>query len=430
MKTIKLPISISEEDKVIIKKLQIEYSSLVRFSYNRLKEGKTLRDLEHDLYLEKYELLDSWTKRCAILKAKSLHESRPDQNIIFGGKHNFIQRCKNKISSDQWKDLRLLPINIQGEKHQNGNRKFNLDISNNKIIFKPKNKIKIDLVFPFLRRNYKQELIKLEKLSQEKKLPYLIELSRDYIWITYDEKLLQEEGNKFISKKGRVLGIDMNPNFLGYNISDFTVENSKILKKKCYDLTKLNKNLHFASNSKQSLYQNNKRRHEIINLAHSLVKESIHFQCEKIIIEDLNMKAKNHNKGKSFNRLVNNNWNRNLFVKKLKMLCHKFNIKLVEVNPAYSSLIGNTIYSEFDPISSSLEISRRGQFKFQEGKFYPQLSLVKHQWKEMVTKCQTWKEFSDQIKTLDIRYRVPLDLGRVGCRMRNRRACIDLYTFI
>lgn len=430
MKTIKLPISISEEDTIVIRKLQLEYSALVRFSYNRLKEeSSTPKELEKDSYFDKYELLDSWTKRCGILKAYALYSSRPEQNIIFGGKYNFTQRCKNKITKDQWKNLRLLPVNIQGERHQKGNRKFKLDIENNKIIFKPKSGIKINLEFPFLRKNFKDELLKLEKLSQENKLPYLIELTRDFIWITFDEKLLNEEV-KYNFKEGRVLGIDMNPNFIGYNISDFSGQNHNILQKKCYELTNLNTNFHVSSDSKLNLYQNNKRRHEVIQIAHSLVKEALHFKCEKIIIEDLNLRAKNHNKGKTFNRLVNNNWNRKLFVNKLKMLCRKFNLKLVEVNPAYSSLIGNCIYDEFDPISSSLEISRRGQFKFQEGKFYPQISLVKHQWKEMVTKCQTWKEFSDQIKTLDIRYRVPLDKDKLVCRIRNRKACIEIYTFI
>jgi IS605 OrfB family transposase len=127
----------------------------------------------------------------------------------------------------------------------------------------------------------------------------------------------------------------------------------------------------------------NKRKHEYIEICWDLVKKCVHFGVEKLVIEELNIK--NGNLGnKNVNR-KNNFWLRNLISTKLKMLCNMFGIQCVEVNPAYSSIVGNLVYSDFDPVSSSREIGRRGYYKYEKGKFYPSLESVKHQWKEMVT---------------------------------------------
>lgn len=40
---------------------------------------------------------------------------------------------------------------------------------------------------------------------------------------------------------------------------------------------------------------------------------------------------------------------------------------MIEVNPAYSSFVGNMSYDYFDPISASLEICRRGINKYIKG---------------------------------------------------------------
>ena len=77
----------------------------------------------------------------------------------------------------------------------------------------------------------------------------------------------------------------------------------------------------------------------------------------------MNIKSSDKGSGRTFNRLCNNVWNRNLVVNKLKMLSVIYVYELVEVNPVYSSFIGNLLYgSENTPdmIASSIEIARRG----------------------------------------------------------------------
>ena len=78
------------------------------------------------------------------------------------------------------------------------------------------------------------------------------------------------------------------------------------------------------------------------------------------------MKSKDLDRGKHFNKLVNNSWNRNLFENNITKRCNIFNIKLLKVKPEYSSFIGNFLYRGLnlpDMVLASIEIGRRA-FEF------------------------------------------------------------------
>lgn len=73
-------------------------------------------------------------------------ERNGHEKVIFGGRGNLKRRFLNKITNEQWKELRLENICSIGESPQKGNRKFDLQIiEENKIIFKPSKKLKIYL---------------------------------------------------------------------------------------------------------------------------------------------------------------------------------------------------------------------------------------------------------------------------------------------
>ena len=95
----------------------------------------------------------------------------------------------------------------------------------------------------------------------------------------------------------------------------------------------------------------------------NIVDKSIYYKCQLISIEDLNIKSKDLDKGKRFNKLVNNSWCRNTFVNNLIKRCNIFNIKLLKVKPEDRSFIGNFLYRSLnlpDMILASIEIGRRG----------------------------------------------------------------------
>ena len=106
MKTYKLPITIeSQEDINLINDLCRRQSIIVRCSYNDLRKNLSVKELE-----KKYKLLksikdmDSWFIRCGILRGKMLSHN---ENLIFGGKNNFIKLMKKKITKDEFKKKRL-----------------------------------------------------------------------------------------------------------------------------------------------------------------------------------------------------------------------------------------------------------------------------------------------------------------------------------
>jgi hypothetical protein len=128
----------------------------------------------------------------------------------------------------------------------------------------------------------------------------------------------------------------------------------------------------------------------------------------------LNIKAKDHGKGKRYNRDVNNKWNRNLVINWFKN-----NIKdIKEINPAYSSYIGNLQHSYVDQVNSSIEVARRGyQFYIKKlsDTFYPKYEVKDsrlHHWKEMDldnhTQKYIWMKCIEQVKNSKMGYRVPL----------------------
>ena len=70
----------------------------------------------------------------------------------------------------------------------------------------------------------------MTELSNQKKVTITYKLSSEYIWISYDEKLVSNIETPKI--KSRVFAIDMNPNYVGWSIVDWkSSSNFKMLEK-------------------------------------------------------------------------------------------------------------------------------------------------------------------------------------------------------
>ena len=146
-----------------------------------------------------------------------------------------------------------------------------------------------------------------------------------------------------------------------------------------------------SSSNSSTKYLKNKSKFEKIQVCYDIINLLNYWKCSKLCIEDLNIKSSNKNQGKTFNRLCNNVWNRNLVINKLKMLANIYNFELVEVNPAYSSFVGNLLYGNEntpDMVASLIEIARRGYKKFEKGWFYPEFNVdnLNEQWKQTLNR--------------------------------------------
>ena len=230
-----------------------------------------------------------------------------------------------------------------------------------------------------------------------KDIPITYKLSTDYIWISFDESVLKELYKQYKPIKDRIISIDMNPNYIGYSIVDWKdSETFNIIDKGVISIKHLNdkfNQLKTTSSDSKKVYLNNKRLFETLQVSNFLIDKMKHYKCSIFAIEDLNIKSKDADKGKRFNRLVNNQWNRNKLVNNLSKWCNIYNINLIKVKCEYSSFIGNIVYRNLqlpDMILSSVEISRRGF------EFYHQY-IVKD---TSVKKNIVWIELSNNIKRL------------------------------
>ena len=399
MKTIKLPVSFNEKIEEDIR----VYSSVVRYSFKRFQEGLKIKEIYH-LCTEKFNL-GSHLINSANREAQSLFKREGNKKVIFG---DFKRRIKGLISNEEFKISKLRGFTSEGQANEKGNRYFNFDIFNNIIIYKRNKKEHISLELPNLKKKAKEELLKIQFLMEEKKLPVTIKLKNNHIFITFDEGVIHNELRLKDLKSNRVMGIDLNPNYIGFSVLEFKKDDSfSVLKKGVFDVTLLNKN-----------FKKNKKHHELRELNHKLIKICKHYKVSKICIEDLNISSSNKKQGKVFNRLCNNQWNREVTISNLKVLASTYGIELVEVNPIYSSFVGNIEYGNSntpDMVASSIEIGRRGYKKFSKGWFYPTLNLEKvrnkfNQWKEEIySDVKSWKELFLKVKKSGMRYRFQLN---------------------
>jgi hypothetical protein len=449
MVTVKLPYY--TPDKLTIKALMKNQASVTKFIFNRLKDsdGKIIQKELTKLANSMNNIsVDSWFKQSSIYEAGAVFSSYKNKlkeilnynknnpgtlkkppTVIFGSRKTFLERCKNKISRNDFIENKLLPLVSVGEALQRGNRKFQFKvIEENKIVFKPELGVKITLQLPKLRKNYQKILYKLQTLSEQKKIPVKISLDLNFIYFTYDEYFIKNFD--YVPVKNRVMAIDMNPNYVGYSILDYeNSESNKVLKTGILSIKKLN-DKHFSfkkekisSNNPKNIKLNNQRRFEIFEISKTLSNIAQANNVECFGFEDLNMHVSNKGKGKKYNRLVNNLWCRKNLSNNLKKRLIVSGIKVIEVPAAYSSFVGNLLFRQFpDMVASSIEINRRTYLFLNNEKialfpsFSGSISALTQSLEELgleasklILKAKGWKDLYGKIKNLKLRYRVSLD---------------------
>ena len=412
MLTLKLKYRCNDENLYSsLEQTRRNYSSWMRYCYNRISDSEgSITDLElRNLYKTSVNniYLNSWLVQCGIkdarqnynsfVKKSKEHEDEREYKIkkiekklerkkitqqsfkklkikaeskltlIFGGKQNFYDRNNNKISRETFLKNRLQPLYYIGEKLKKGNRcfDFNFDFT---ITYKP-SRFEHYILNLSYGNNQKKILERIINLANESKLTVSVKIDSDYIYISYDESELEDIKLKPI--KDRVLGIDMNPNYIGvtiidwksssyYNVIDHVVYDIKQFSDLYHELNKLND---VPSDDHRRIKLSNKKTYEIIKIAHHIFSMFKHYRCDILSIENLKIKQNDKDKGKNYNALCNNHWLRTAFVNQIRKLCNLNHSALVEVKPEFSSFIGNFLFrceDLPDMCLAAIEISRRG----------------------------------------------------------------------
>ena len=348
-----------------------QYNHVYRVAFNSINEGNPLsyKDLTR---LNNISLLDSWFIQSARSEASFLYtkvKKTDNKKVIFGGKKNFKLRCQGKISKEEFQAKRLVPLCSIGEKISSTkpvkcNRKFKLNAELNELKFKLKDR-KITLTLLPYSSSYKQTLAKVYEHQLLGDVPITYKLDTQYVYITFDESIiLKAKETKKISN--RVLGIDLNPNYIGWSIVDWKSESEfEVIQSGVYSFKELNDSLkgqRIPSSDPRRIYLNNKRKHEIFEVAKNLIDKALYYKVESFAVEELSISSKDNQKGKRFNSQVNNQWLRDDFINNLQKRCNIFGIRFQKVKAEYSSFIGNFLYRSLDlpdPILASIELSRR-----------------------------------------------------------------------
>jgi IS605 OrfB family transposase len=361
---------------------------------------------------------------------------------------------------EQYVNNRILPIYIVGEAPQHCNRKMSFDLTNNKVTYKPSRNEHCEIEF-ICAQNYKNKLIDLQNLADDSLLPITFSLSTEYLCLTYDESPISNRINKkqFIksdkvhNKKiydkqresmligklpDRYMSVDLNPQYIGVSICDRTNLGMNIIVTKCYDLSNLSSKLKLSSTDKKQTYQNNKRKYELSIVWKNIFTLAKHYKVSTFVMEELELK--NDLTNTEANRKVWGIWHRTLTTNQIKKHCNMLGIKLVEVNPAYSSFIGNIQYDFFDPVNASLEICRRGIHKFEKNSFYPQITQRDISTMSSLArdvKCsndvklwtKTWVKSYEFFKNAKLRYRKGLSELLKPFKLNSYKSLIYLYSF-
>jgi hypothetical protein len=380
------------------------YDSMQSINKNKLKLIEELKEQLSDKNISRRDKQKIQKDLSNVIKQTN------NKNITFGGKDNLKKITKYNRLYKETKDIkyldllnkykklyqegRILPLLLTGEANRYGNRFFDFSgISKGEVIFEYETlKRKVNLKF-YINKGQRDIFDRLELLCKNKSIPVTIKLTTKEIHITFEEGIItgkyldikkvyrkisnikdkeerkilisnaykEHEEKNFTNKtSNRYCGIDLNPDGIGYCVADrLSVDPNgdfKIIKKGFIDLK-------YLINKKVT---SGKRKHELSVAISRLFKEIEHLKVCNFVVEDLSgiHKTKSSREG---NRKNKNVWNREYVNNLITKWCNWYGIKKIEIIPVYSSIIGNVLYKEYDPVSASIEITRRGMVKYIKG---------------------------------------------------------------
>ena len=425
MKTISFKIETNDYLQKVISEDSRICSAMRRFAFNRFQDGVKQREI-YQLINDKFEC-NCHLKNSALRNANGLFTLNKNKKVHFG---KFLKFQKGLITKDELKDSRNTGIISEGEMNQKGNRLFKIDVENNCFIYKRACKEHYDLkIVEKLSDKRRNILQKLEVLMSEKKIPVTIRLKKDHIYISYDETIVEKEKQFKDLFKNRVLGIDLNPNYFGISIIEFNHQDKyHVIHKEVIDLNEL---------QKQS---KNKIHYELYEINHRILKLCKTWKVSKLAIEDLKFKKSDKFWSKDLNRLCRNKFRYSFVKSHLNTLCNVYGVELIEVNAAYSSIIGNFKHGSEscpDMVAASIEIARRAYRKFQKGWIYPKIvnnqriqEVLGNQWKkELELAYMSWKGLSGIIKKSKLKYRFQLQPLNAVFSHFDLKSGLSLYHF-
>jgi transposase, IS605 OrfB family, central region len=341
--SLQFKLELKKEDKEKLIQLMRMQSSAIRIAYNMLPElaKEKTKNPHAQIYQRLRQLFpDLPTKYIdsAIYKAKQYPTDKP---VVFGGRRLFEKLCKNhligklrKKLKKQWRELRQGTLISIGSKADKGNRLTRFEDLNGQLHLRITTGNREFIYAKVLREpsNSKDKwltfmAVLLESWQTQSYFPYTVELKlRDgeiYGSVSFE---IPTPKVKYTKENG-VIAIDTNASPIHLAVAEVSKTGELLGYQKI--------SLHHLL----GLSQNNKDHQEWI-LAHQLIDLAIE-KGKAIAVENLKkLKKGMRGDGKAKLRKRLHKWNAKKFLQKLKRVAMLKGVEVVEVNPAYTSVIG------------------------------------------------------------------------------------------
>ncbi len=349
MITLSCKLELSSEDKEKLLDLMRRFSSAVRYAYNRLLEDKSQSEIQK--LLQETFSLNARYSASACFKAQAILNSCKERGqnpkkLVFGGRKLFEKLSKNHLKGKvraklkkEWKERRQGTLYSVGQANNKGNQNTRF-VKIGDEWFLRINTGNREWIYAKVLRSVKRERDKwidfIWRLTEAELsgawFPYTVEIKlREgelYAFVSFEEVLPEVT----ITKDFGVIGIDLNASPLHIAWAEVSKDGNLV----SYGQISMHELLEkeTAKQRKDYLY---KLAHEITNLA----KE----KGKAIAIERLRKVSKGQRgdgKGKLRKRL--HNWIYAGLLDKLKKVARRKGIQVIEVNPAFTSVIGALKY--------------------------------------------------------------------------------------
>jgi IS605 OrfB family transposase len=348
--SLQFKLELKKEDKEKLIKLMRKQSSAIRVAYNMLKEleKEETKNPHSQIYHRLRQLfpdLPSQYIDSAIYKAK---QYPTDKSVVFGGRRLFEKLCKNHLTGKareklkkQWKELRQGTLIAIGSKHEavKGNRLLRFTELDGKLHLR---------ITTGKREFIYAKVLREPSNSKDKWITFMAMLleswqTKNYFAYTVELKLRDGEIYGSVSfeiptpevkytKENGVIAIDTNASPIHLAIAEV----SKTGELLSYQAISLHHLLGLSKNAKD---------HQEWILANKIVDLAIE-KGKAIAVENLKkLKKGTRGDGKAKLRKILHNWNAKKFLQKLKRVAMLKGVEIVEVNPAYTSVIGMLKYA-------------------------------------------------------------------------------------
>jgi hypothetical protein len=357
--------------------LRRRQNRLVRSAYCLLVSGKSQRDLYPALRAHPVgQGLHSWLILSGMKKASALYARHPAGRMVFGGRRALLQRALGRMTREEWRSARLMPHYVEGHARsygtQGGNHLVTLDIASDRVVYHgPEGRdYPLRLLLSRKSREFRRRLTELQARCETlRDIPFTVSIDEEEIAMTWSEPAAPVA----CGIPGRVLALDLNPTRLGWAVVEKAPGKpglSRCVAWGLFEYPDFARRLGLPSSDPKSVAQTHKRKFELAILAKKAALLAKHHLVSAAVTERLNLGPRDHGKGRTFNRLVNQVWFRRGLLEPLLRRLAAIGVAHSEVNPAYSSKLGNQLWADLlripDPACAAVELGRRAlwQVKF------------------------------------------------------------------